>query len=118
MEPSIPIWAIFCKLMVRRAGKSTRVYIEIPTGLQARAQRLKAHLKAGRVEEGTLHVEGRALPGALRQLGFPSRIVDLTAALVELRGSPGVPTPISVLERRAELVEQLKTAVKEEKSRL
>lgn len=107
-DPRLPIWAIFSKLMIRKTGRRTRVYIEIPLGASSRARRLQAFLKAGRVEEGTVHVEGRDLPRAMRLLGFPSEMVECVDLLQALRGTPGVPTPDSVLEERAALVERLK----------
>ena len=115
----IPIWAIWCKLMVRLSGTRTRLYVEVPTGLRARAERLRECLGGvGRIEEGTLHVEGRALPGAMRALGYPAPIIDLAAEIIELRGTPGVKTPVSVLERRAQLVDCLKIAIRDAKTAL
>lgn len=113
-SPSLPVWAIFSKLMVRKTGRRTRVYIEIPTGASKRAKLLKQYLGYGRVEEGTVLVEGWNLPAAMRLLDFPSEMILCIDALQALRGTPGVPTPDSVLEQRDVMVERLKAAAKRE----
>lgn len=113
MAEQFPIWAIFTKLMIRMSGKRTRVYVEIPTGANQRAKRLKRYLGYGRVEEGTVLVEGRDLPGAMRLLGFPASMVDCVTELQELRGTPGVQTPNSVLEQRRTIVNRLRAASRE-----
>lgn len=111
---NFPFWAIFCKLMIRKRGRQTRVYIEIPSGAANRAIKLQEYLKAGRVEEGTLLVEGRELPRAMATLGFPPRIVDCVARLWQLRGIPGIMTPEPQLEDRMTVIEKLKMVAKEE----
>jgi hypothetical protein len=96
--------------MIRRAGRRTRVYIEIPTGAAMRARRLQKYLGYGRVEEGTVLVEGQDLPKAMRLLKFPPEIIDCIDALQLLRGTPGIPTPEAILEARVRVVSRLKAA--------
>lgn len=113
MTPEFPIWAIFSKLMIRKTGRRTRVYIEIPTGAAPRARRLHAYLRGGRVEEGTVLVEGRELPRVMALLRFPESMVDCVTRLQVLRGTPGISTPDAVLEERERIVFQLRKAARE-----
>ncbi len=109
-QPQFPVWAVFTKLMIRKSGRRTRVYIEIPTGASTRARRLQKLLGAGRVEEGTVLVEGRELPAAMHTLGFPVSMVVCVLELQKLRGVPGTVTPDLVLEQRDKVIERLRTA--------
>ena len=109
----VPYWAIFTKLMVRTSsnGRRLRVYLEIPTGSRQRAEHIQRCLRLGRVEEGTLHVEGGDLTRAMRLLGFPDSVLSAAERLSVIRGTPGILTPDSVLEARKQAAEELKSAV-------
>ncbi|MEE8522152.1 MAG: hypothetical protein V3S83_12395 [Gemmatimonadota bacterium] len=105
---TLPIWAIFCKLKVRTSGAHLRVALEVPTGRAAAAKRLKKLLGAGRVEDGTFVVEGRQLPRAMTEFGFPGAMVLIVRQIWDLRGTPGIPMDPDAIVARGALVADLK----------
>lgn len=112
-SPQFPAWAFFTKLMVRRVGTRLRIYLEIPTGYAPRAKRLQKWLALGRVEEGTVIVEGADLPEALARLSFPPAAARIMSEITSIKGTRGVTTPVTDVERKLVLVEQLKRVLKE-----
>jgi hypothetical protein len=107
----IPVWSIFCKIRIRRNGRHARLILDVSTGSAARAMRLKSII-GGRVERGTVVVEGAAMPSVMRKLEFPADIIDNVARVLELRGRRGMSLSPTQLQQRDQALEDLKEVVR------
>lgn len=114
-QPDFPFWAVIARISIKQLGSRLhRLVLELPTGDAVRARRFKTLLNTGRIKEGTLAIEGRALPGAMRRLGFPSSVIDAAGRFAETIGRPGQPVSEEKRVLRHQAIEAVAQAMRAE----